>query len=296
MVEKIFRDREGLDPNEVEWSFILSQLARPFDYGEVKFREQSRGKFAAYIDSRTLQNRLDEVVGPNWETSFRELATRNTLVTSKSPTVAQEKHKIAFIEAENSRRLGTASEYNGKILSPDYLGNAEPIIPELDYVPAPIERANNYGKVKNKSDEIFEYQDIYTTGVNCDLIIYGRTRSDVGTPAQAEPVKSAYSDSLKRAAVQWGVGRYLYTLGFFANGDPELPEDALPEEQFDFGKAISTERASIAKTLEEKPDEDVKEALEIVMSRYSPLVSLVQKRRILMNLKEITAFLKNKEK
>lgn len=291
MAETVFRDREGHAPNEVEWSFILSQLARPFDYGEVKFREQSRGKYAAYIDSRTLQTRLDEVVGSNWETNFRELATRNTLAIPRTPTVAQEKHSIAFIEAENARKLEIASEYNRRIE-----GIAAPYIPELKYAPPLIERANAYGKVKNRSDELFEYHDIYTTGVNCDLIIYGVTRSDVGTPAQAEPVKSAYSDSLKRAAVQWGVGRYLYSLGFFASDDPELPEDALPEEQFDFGKAIAEERATITAMLAENNDIDAREALELVMSRYSPLVSLVQKRRILINLKEITTFLKNKEK
>lgn len=31
-----------------------------------------------------------------------------------------------------------------------------------------------------------------------------------GKPGAADPVKSAYSDALKRAAVRWGVGRYLY--------------------------------------------------------------------------------------
>jgi len=28
-----------------------------------------------------------------------------------------------------------------------------------------------------------------------------------------EPVKGGLSDSFKRAAVQWGIGRYLYSLG-----------------------------------------------------------------------------------
>jgi hypothetical protein len=36
------------------------------------------------------------------------------------------------------------------------------------------------------------------------------TRCDVGTADGSEPMKAAYSDALKRAAVKFGVGRYLY--------------------------------------------------------------------------------------
>ena len=58
------------------------------------------------------------------------------------------------------------------------------------------------------------------------------SRSDVGYPNEAkdadnpdkEPWKAAYSDSLKRAAVQWGVGRYIYSLA--------LEKDWLPVDQF----------------------------------------------------------------
>lgn len=41
------------------------------------------------------------------------------------------------------------------------------------------------------------------------------TRCDVGEPSEGmgDTVKGAYSDALKRAAVQFGVGRYLYGLG-----------------------------------------------------------------------------------
>jgi len=51
--------------------------------------------------------------------------------------------------------------------------------------------------------------------VECTLIIYpspggeGISRSDVG---EGETLKAAYSDALKRAAVKFGVGRYLYRL------------------------------------------------------------------------------------
>lgn len=56
-------------------------------------------------------------------------------------------------------------------------------------------------------------------------------RADVGYPndardtdnASKEAWKAAYSDALKRAAVQWGVGRFLYTI--------ELEQDWLPIEK-----------------------------------------------------------------
>jgi len=53
--------------------------------------------------------------------------------------------------------------------------------------------------------------------VQCTLTIFGQNKSDVGYPnnpgrpeLEDEPYKAAYSDSFKRAAVAWGVGRFLY--------------------------------------------------------------------------------------
>ena len=73
------------------------------------------------------------------------------------------------------------------------------------------------------------------------------TKVDGAEPTQIESIKGAYSDSLKRAAVKWGIGRYLYRLPLvwvpitakgqiyvssktakgYAN-PPELPDWALP--------------------------------------------------------------------
>lgn len=41
------------------------------------------------------------------------------------------------------------------------------------------------------------------------------THADVGEPSEGlgDPLKGAYSDALKRAAVKFGIGRYLYSLG-----------------------------------------------------------------------------------
>lgn len=49
-------------------------------------------------------------------------------------------------------------------------------------------------------------------GVQTMLTVDGVTRSDVGVPSNQEPVKGAYSDGLKRAAVHFGIGRELYEL------------------------------------------------------------------------------------
>ncbi len=91
-----------------------------------------------------------------------------------------------------------------------------------------------------------EYVNLVDGNVECRLSvrIAGEwiTKADVGNPSeqpdQGDRLKAAYSDSLKRAAVQFGIGRYLYHLKnswcdydpakrAFAN-TPTLPAWALP--------------------------------------------------------------------
>ena len=69
------------------------------------------------------------------------------------------------------------------------------------------------------------------------------TKSDVGSPSeqpdQGDRLKAAFSDALKRAAVKFGIGRYLYRLpAVWADydpqkrqfsGTPQLPQWALPK-------------------------------------------------------------------
>ena len=47
--------------------------------------------------------------------------------------------------------------------------------------------------------------------ISCELTIGSLTRSDVGEASTEAPVKGMYSDALKRAAVQWGIGVSLYS-------------------------------------------------------------------------------------
>lgn len=66
------------------------------------------------------------------------------------------------------------------------------------------------------------------------------SREDVGEPGKVSAAKSAFSDALKRAAVKFGIGRYLYYLQSpwcsydeqrkMFTETPSLPQWALPEE------------------------------------------------------------------
>jgi hypothetical protein len=82
----------------------------------------------------------------------------------------------------------------------------------------------------------YTVKDEQTKAVECQLSIRDGgdwvTRADVGYPNESrdadnpekEPYKAAYSDALKRAAVQFGIGRYIYSL--------ELAQDWLPVDQY----------------------------------------------------------------
>jgi hypothetical protein len=106
--------------------------------------------------------------------------------------------------------------------------------------------------VQDRLDEVLgvenwqdEYQMLPEGSVVCRLRlkIGGRwiTKMDVGSPSEqpdsGDRIKAAFSDALKRAAVKFGVGRYLYRLKLdWVNydptrrvmSDPRLPDFALP--------------------------------------------------------------------
>lgn len=106
-----------------------------------------------------------------------------------------------------------------------------------------------------------EYRTGPDGGVICGISIYSDamtvTKWDGAGNSEIESVKGGLSDSMKRAAVQWGIGRYLYGLdegwaicsakkengpewryqpakngrhGSFYWSAPELPQWALPED------------------------------------------------------------------
>lgn len=69
-------------------------------------------------------------------------------------------------------------------------------------------------------------------GVRCTLTVNGVSREDVGTASTTEPLKGAFSDALKRAAVHFGIGRELYDLPHIAvecNVDPRTGKAKSPK-------------------------------------------------------------------
>jgi len=78
------------------------------------------------------------------------------------------------------------------------------------------------------------------------------TREDVGESSKASPLKGAVSDGLKRAAVQFGIGRYLYYLDnrwmtinefkqFTSDPRESLPDWALPSQVQNWEKVAEQE-------------------------------------------------------
>ena len=83
--------------------------------------------------------------------------------------------------------------------------------------------------IQNRLDEVFGpngWQNEYTSGpqggVLCGISVFCGsdvkndpiwvTKWDGAENTDFEPIKGGLSDSMKRAAVQWGIGRYLYKL------------------------------------------------------------------------------------
>jgi len=117
---------------------MLEILSRPFDPKEVEVKVQvvskdrTKGQVVAYVDARTVLDRLDEAVGPTgWSDGYEV--------------------------------LNNGTDYDGRRL----------------------------------------------VEVKCTLTVLGVSKEDVG---EGDSLKAAFSDALKRAAVKFGVGRYLYRL------------------------------------------------------------------------------------
>lgn len=129
---------ESVMPRDPQTQAITNALAAPFEPREVKFKPQmvknNRCLAMAYIDARLIQDRLDDVLGPeNWEDAYKLLPDGSVMCRLRL-------------------KLG-------------------------------------------------------------DRWI---TKTDVGSPSEqpdsGDRLKAAVSDALKRAAVKFGIGRYLYRL------------------------------------------------------------------------------------
>ncbi|MCA9958311.1 MAG: hypothetical protein KC443_04725 [Anaerolineales bacterium] len=76
-----------------------------------------------------------------------------------------------------------------------------------------MERLDSAVSPANWSDSYRVVEVDGRSSVECTLTVCGVSKTDVGTAGEsADPAKAAYSDALKRAAVKFGIGRYLYAL------------------------------------------------------------------------------------
>ena len=106
-------------------------------------------------------------------------------------------------------RIGQKSKDGKKAMVLPYVTNRA-IMDRLDEVVGPDKWFNKYHETSRGSDNgyICELTIIVDTedGPRC------LTREDGASCTNIEPIKGGLSDSMKRAAVQFGIGRYLYNL------------------------------------------------------------------------------------
>lgn len=134
---------------------IKRELARPFAPEDLEWRlqqtfeDKGRGLAVPYVTNRAIQDRLDEVVGPdNWHNDYKPWHQYTVKVRSKETRAYEEK-------SVDSQLCGISIYFEGR------------------------------GFI---------------------------TKWDGANDSDIEPVKGGLSDSMKRAAVQWGIGRVLYKM------------------------------------------------------------------------------------
>ena len=152
----------------------LKKLREPFPAAQISWRvgfhneAKTEGQALPYIDARVVENRLDDVIGPeSWRNTFVEVIVNGKLVAV---------------------RCALGIKVNGEWVEKE---DAAPF--------------------------------------------------DTSDSGRELALKGVYSDALKRAAVQWGVGRYLYgykapVVALTDDGRhlaeiPTLPDEFLPENE-----------------------------------------------------------------
>ena len=124
--------------------------------------------------------------------------------------------------------------------------------------------------IQNRLDDLFgvfgwrnEYREWKESSQLCGISIWSDERKewitkwDGASDSNMEATKGGLSDAMKRAAYQWGIGRYLYNLpavwmplkqqgkSYVIDGLPKLPSWALPEgaktdDKTMYDKAVET--------------------------------------------------------
>jgi hypothetical protein len=138
-----------------------------------------------------------------------------------------------FPPEEIEWRVGSTNKDKTSGLALAYVTNRA-IQNRLDDVFGPLNWQNQYKEWKNNSQ-------ICGISVRVGTTEEWVTKWDGADDSQTEAIKGGLSDSMKRAAVQWGIGRYLYKLdqqwckikpvgnSYALAETPRLPGWALPE-------------------------------------------------------------------
>ena len=87
--------------------------------------------------------------------------------------------------------------------------DARSVMDRLDSAVGVANWGDSYRHVSIK-DKDYRGNVVEQEGVECTLTVFGVSKTDVGMPSQSDGLKGAYSDALKRAAVKFGIGRFLY--------------------------------------------------------------------------------------
>lgn len=148
-----------------------------------------------------------------------------------TPQEIMAKLQTPFPPEEIEWRVGSTSGDKTKGLALAYVTNRA-IQNRLDEVFGPFGWQNQYREWKGNSQ---------ICGISVKWEGEWITKWDGADDSQTEAVKGGLSDSMKRAAYQWGIGRYLYKLesqwvdiepcgrSYRIKREPRLPEWALPE-------------------------------------------------------------------
>lgn len=193
----------------MDWNKSFQELQKPFNFSDIKFRIQQAPKtddleceafVLAYVSNRAIQNRLDEVFGPNnWKNEFKEWHEQKMVINPKELLDVCEETKYK----------------SAKSVALNFLENH------------------------------------LTQSQLCGISIWDEekkewiTKWDGADGTNFEETKGGLSDSMKRSAYQWGIGRYLYDLpaqkaiikrtnkysNWYISKNPELPEWAYEQSK-----------------------------------------------------------------
>jgi len=122
-----------------------------------------------------------------------------------------------FPAGEVQWRVEALSKDKRRALVVPYV-DARTVLDRLDEVLGPSGWADSY--------ELLEARDA-NYAVRCRLTVLDTAKEDVG---EGDSLKAAFSDALKRAAVKFGIGRYLYRLDKqWVDHDPDSGRFKIPE-------------------------------------------------------------------